>query len=175
MADLIIVDRINLEADATRSMVYVGGKPLFKMLEDVVRPAGVKVKDKTAIPEGRYLLGLRDSPKFSKDYYTSDNVNLIERKVWEGLSAVKRALYRPHETIWVMNVPNFQYILHHWGNTQFDTDGCGIIGTSFGKLGVNTAVLASRAAYVKYYALVAQAIRKGGQYVTYQNSFPVPV
>ncbi len=169
--DLLFVDRIELNPDSTRSKLYVLGKETtYRTIEDIVR-LGEKVHGETAIPAGRYLLGFYDSPKFAKSYYTKDDINLLDRKVWQKLSVGERAKYHPHKVIWVKNVPGFQYILIHWGNTAFDTDGCLIVGSSFGKVGVNPAVLASRDAYVKLYAQVAEKIRQGNQYITYRNSF----
>jgi hypothetical protein len=182
MPDLVVVDRIALKADATLSQVYVQGQPLFKMLEDVVRPAGQHVKNETAIDAGRYPLGLRHSPAFSDSYYTKDDLHLIPRDEWKKLTLAQQALYHEHDTIWVMGKVKDWFVLHHWGNTNIDTRACGLIGTSFGLLKIKnperagkvmmmTAVLASRTAYVKYYALVAPLIRAGGQFVEYRNSF----
>ena len=54
----------------------------------------VKVYGKTAIPAGVYDLSIRYSPKFKR------------------------------EMIWVLDVPNFEYIMIHGGNTVADTLGC---------------------------------------------------
>jgi hypothetical protein len=171
--DLLLVDRIDKQKDSTRSLISIQGVlSEFKALEDIVRPDGApKVHGQTAIPADRYLLAMRFSPKFSHEYYTKDDINLIARKDWEKLSKGERDKYHMHDVIWVTGVKNFEFILLHWGNTAADTDGCLIIGSAFGKLGVNSAVLASRAAYIKFYAKVAPLVRQGGQYITYRNSF----
>src|ERR1700693_4982561 len=54
----------------------------------------VKVEDKTAIPAGTYKVELRFSPHFQK--------------------------VLPH----ILNVPDFEDILLHPGNTEIDTHGC---------------------------------------------------
>ena len=171
MTPLILVDRIDEKPDSTRSKIYIASKPTaFVALEDIVRK-GLKVPGETAIDAGVYPLRMGNSPRFSHEYYTKDNINLIARKDWEKLPKVSRDLYHEHEVVHVDNVPNFAEILHHFGNTCFDTKGCLIIGSKLGMVGVNTAVLASRDAYVKYYAQVAPLIRKGEQFVEYRNSF----
>lgn len=68
-------------------------------LEDVVRPAGEKVKGETAIPEGRYRVTLEPSPKFH--------------------GAIKPRLH---------DVPNFEGILIHEGNTADNSEGCILVG-----------------------------------------------
>lgn len=170
---LIIVDRIDKRPDATRSNILIRGvRSAYKMLEDIVRAAGAKkVPGETAIPAGRYRLTLRRSPSFSRHYFTKDDMHLIARKDWEKLPKPQRDGYHEHLVIHVEEVPGFSEILHHWGNTCADTRGCGLVGSSFGMLGQNTAVLASRPAYIRYYAEVAPAILKGGQYVEYRNRF----
>lgn len=182
MSDLILVDRTILKPDATLSVVHVAGRPHCNMLEDVVRPAGQYVKNQTAVAAGRYPLGLRNSPAFSDSYYTRDNQHLISRDEWKKLPVAQQKLYHEHDAIWVMGELKDRLVLHHWGNTNIDTRACGLIGSGFGQLAVKnpeqggrvttlTAVLTSRRTYIAYYALVAPAIRQGGQFVTYRNSF----
>lgn len=57
-----------------------------------------KVKGTTAIPIGRYRLVLEDSPKFGKD------------------------------TLTILDVPAFDYIRIHGGNSSKDTEGCPLTG-----------------------------------------------
>jgi hypothetical protein len=66
-------------------------------LEDVVRPAGIKIPGVTAIPAGHYNIVIDFSPHF-------------KRKM-------------PH----ILNVPDFDGIRMHGGNTPADTFGCIIV------------------------------------------------
>lgn len=58
----------------------------------------VKIKHETAIPFGVYQLDLYDSPKFGP------------------------------ATLHLLNVPNFDLVHIHSGNTEKDTDGCILVG-----------------------------------------------
>ena len=77
-------------------------------LEDEFRD--VKVNGETRIPAGEYRIGIRAEGGFHSKY--------ISRF---GIPFHKGMLQ-------VMNVPNFEYILIHCGNTDDDTAGCLLVG-----------------------------------------------
>jgi hypothetical protein len=85
---------------ATLSKLFRGLDFICDILEDEARevpgmePALWKQRGKTAIPVGKYQLALENSSRFGAD------------------------------TLTVTEVPGFQYIRIHGGNTQFDTEGC---------------------------------------------------
>lgn len=89
-----------------------------------------KIKGITAIPEGTYKVGRRISPHF-------------------GVMVP-----------WIMNVPNFQYVLIHWGNTVKDTEGCLVVGLRIGSLENQRAVLDSKQAWDKLSAMIFEALDK---------------
>lgn len=115
-------------ADCTLGKLVVDGAFDCYTVEDVVRPDGEKVHGKTAIPEGRYRVIVTRSPRFGRD------LPLLE------------------------NVPNFEGVRIHPGNTAEDTEGCIIPGR------VRTArgVAQSRAAFDKLFAAL-QAELAGGR------------
>ena len=76
----------------------IDGVFFCNVIEDVVRPVGVKVYGETAIPFGTYQVVMRYSPKF--------------KKVLPLL----------------LDVPMFDGIRIHSGNTQSDSLGCLIVG-----------------------------------------------
>lgn len=98
----LVVTRNYKKAEYTIGKLYVNGEYFCDTLEDRVRtilPNGDgKVKGKTAIPAGEYEVTLTISPKF------------------------KRTLPLLHR------VPHFSGVRIHSGNTQFDTEGCILVG-----------------------------------------------
>jgi hypothetical protein len=57
-------------------------------------------------------------------------------------------------TYQVMDVPDRSHILIHAGNTHKDTRGCILVGLQFSKSGTDTAILASRSAFIKFMELM---------------------
>jgi hypothetical protein len=136
-------------------------------VEDEFR--AVKVKGETRIPSGQYQLALTPSPKFSKEYWRDDEGNLL--KASDRLTAndvIKTKFHTQHEAITVLNVPNFDRILWHWGNDDIDTDGCYIVGSVFGKSkNGRDGVANSRKKYTEIYPIIFHAIKNGKTFVNY--------
>ena len=129
----------------------------------------VKIKGETRIPAGIYDLDLRLSPRFTKEYARDENGNLIlvSKRTTEEL---KKRYAFPHELIWVKDVPGFEFILWHWGNTDDDTDGCYIVGSVFGNINGQGAVLNSRQKYMEIYPVIWRAIMAGKVQVEYKDN-----
>lgn len=160
---LIKVVRNIFNTKFTISDNFIEDKKVGYIVEDVVRDK-VKIKAKTAIPYGTYLLSYRQSPKFSKYFYWSDKNNkLITSDVYSSLE--DKEDYRQHDLIWLKEVKNeymsFEYVLIHWGNTADDTEGCLIVGEEKSSFGVTQ----SRINYLKIYPLLYSKIVKGNQYI----------
>jgi len=104
-------------------------------LEDEVREipgqpvADWKIRGATAIPAGRYRLTMEDSPKFGPD------------------------------TLTVHDVPGFDYIRMHAGNTEADTEGCPLLGMEIDPHGIVGGT--SRPAVKLVQHVVREAIDRG--------------
>ena len=105
------------------------------VLEDMIREPGVKVPGKTAIPEGRYQVIIDQSNRF------------------------KRAM--PH----VLNVPGFEGIRIHAGNTDRDTEGCPLLGYTKDKDFVGN----SRLAFNRFFDILYEALIHEKVYITVER------
>ena len=132
----LTIKRIALRSTYTIGKLYIDGNYFCDVLEDTVRDLNKngkfdngekKVHAKTAIPYGTYEIKWTYSPRFKK--------------------------YTPQ----LMNVPSFEGIRIHAGNTSADTEGCLLLGENkqVGK------VLNSRATINKFYPLIKKACSNG--------------
>ena len=137
------VKRIARRDNYTIGKMYVNGEYVCDTLEDtdrgltskmsVAQISGMKVHGETAIPTGRYLVDMKTvSPRFDgRPQY----------------QFCKGRLPR------LCNVPAYQGVLVHCGNTANDTEGCILVG-------LNKAVgqvLNSTATFRKVYAMLKAA------------------
>jgi hypothetical protein len=128
----IVVQREHTGAGCTLGALSIDGVFECWTLEDVVRPPGQKVYAQTAIPPGTYRVELTMSNRFKTV------LPLLE------------------------NVPNFQGIRIHPGNTAADTEGCILVGQTR----THNSVGSSRAAFDKLLAKMRAA--KGEIWITIQ-------
>lgn len=94
------LERLYLKSDYTIGVLYVDGTRFCDTLEDRLRDLTkeVKVPGLTAIPAGVYEVIVNHSPRFGRD---------LPR---------------------LLDVPGFDGILIHRGNTAADTSGCILVG-----------------------------------------------
>ena len=140
------VVRFSSQKDSTNGALFdvSGGKRRFLCytLEDEHRED--KVMGETRIPSGTYRITLRTVGGFHGRY---------EKKYGEMHKGM----------LWVRDVPNFEYILIHTGNTDEHTAGCLLLGDSqqanFGSS--NGMVGSSVNAYKRVYPPIAKALEEG--------------
>lgn len=123
----IAIKRIYKGAEYTVGRLSIDGKYFCDTLEDTVRAPGVKVRGKTAVPAGRYRVVFTESPRF------------------------KRILPL------LVDVPNFEGVRIHPGNTAKDTEGCLLVGFNQ----VKGKVVASRATFQKLFEKLWAADQAG--------------
>lgn len=132
----LTLKRIALRPTYTIGKLYIDDVYFCDTIEDTVRDLNKngkfdngekKVHSKTAIPYGIYEIKWTYSPRFKK--------------------------YTPE----LMNVPSFEGIRIHAGNTSADTEGCLILGKNkqVGK------VLNSRDTINKFYPIIKEACSNG--------------
>ncbi|MTI29777.1 DUF5675 family protein [Xanthovirga aplysinae] len=124
----------------TLGKLYINDRFASYTLEDEYRK--VKVKGDTRIPEGSYRITFRNEGGFNMKY------SHRFPDMHKGM-------------LWVRDVPNFQYVLIHIGNTEDDTAGCLLVGDKTGTLKGKRAILGSSSSYKKIYPIVANALSNG--------------
>ena len=101
--------RISSQADSTNGILYIDDEFACYTLEDEQRK--IKVKGETAIPLGIYEIQFRTVGGFHDRYKTK-------------FASIHKGMLE------LQDVPNFQYILIHCGNTDEHTAGCILVGDS---------------------------------------------
>lgn len=119
----------------TFGKLSVDGAPQCESLEDPVREvegatvANWKVPGDTAIPRGRYRVVINHSNRFNR---------LLPQ---------------------LLNVPGFEGIRIHPGNTEKDTEGCILVGTQRS----GASVINSRVAFNELFEDIQEALANGEQ------------
>jgi hypothetical protein len=132
----LIVKRYSDNGAATLGALFIDGKFTCFTIEDEKR--GTKVKGETRIPEGEYEIKYRTVGTHHESYkkkYGANHYGMLE----------------------LQNVPNFQFILIHIGNTEKDTDGCLLVGDIAYS---SHTVGSSTVAYERIYKVIAGALNK---------------
>ena len=151
----LIVLRFSSQEDSTNGLLFertsMGNKFLCYTLEDERR--ALKIPGETRVPAGIYEIQLRTEGGFHNRY------------------SKKYAFHKG--MLHIQDVPNFEYILIHTGNTDEHSSGCLIIGDSQ----ENNIIISdgfvgkSVNAYKRIYKPIAKALEKGErvtiQYIDY--------
>jgi hypothetical protein len=138
--------RFSSQEDSTNGILFdvTGGERKFLCytLEDEYREK--KVAGETRIPAGTYDIVLRTVGGFHSRY-------------------VKKYGEMHKGMLWVWDVPGFEYILIHTGNTDEHTAGCLLVGdTQQANFGSSNGMVGSSVnAYKRIYPPIAAAIESG--------------
>lgn len=137
---IITVDRFISDNDTTISRVSVDEKFECFGLEDEYRRH--KLVQETRIPAGTYLIAVR-------------NVGGFHIRYAEQFPDMHKGMLH------ILNVPGFDFILIHCGNTQSDTSGCLLVGSDATTEAGNMSISKSRIAYQKLYQRVIDSAIAG--------------
>jgi len=139
--------RFSSQVDSTSGLLFevtdVKRHFLCYTLEDERR--ALKVKGETRVPAGTYKIELRTEGGFHGRY----------SKKYPGLHI---------GMLHVQDVPNFEYILIHIGNTDLDSEGCLLVGDSQTQnITKNGFIGSSTDAYKRVYPQIADVLVNGGE------------
>ena len=137
----ITVKRTEHETSTTGEL-YIDGVKQCVTLEDKCRNGNEKkVYGETAIPYGSYMVTLRTEGTIFEDYKTRF-----------------RDIRNERGTLWIRNIPGFEYVLIHVGNYCKDTLGCLLVGS---RVVSDVEIAESTVAYKRIYPIIAGALENG--------------
>lgn len=137
----IYVLRYSSGRESTLGLLFIDGKFECYTLEDEART--IKVYGETRIPSGKYKVELRKEGGFHGRYS-------------------KRFPDFHQGMLHIRNVPGYEYILIHIGNTDDDTAGCLLVGNEVNNNTVSEGIiLSSTIAYTNMYKKVIEAFNSG--------------
>ena len=145
---ILKVLRFSSQEDSTSGILMeetdLGFQFLCYTLEDEQRI--LKVKGETRIPAGIYDITLRTEGNTTKKY------GKIFPNIHQGM-------------LWIKDVPNFEYVLIHCGNTDDHSSGCLLVGDSQeNNIIIKDGFIGkSRNAYKRIYPRIAKHLNNGGK------------
>jgi len=122
----------------TIGRMFIDGQFKYWTMEDEAR--ALKLRGETRIPAGTYAVKFREVMSAKTQSYRN-----------------KYAWFKWH--LELQNVPNFQYVYIHVGNTEKDTDGCILVGMAPDFR--NARILQSAIAFEELYKAVAAELAAG--------------
>ena len=134
--------RISKQKDSINGLLFINDQFVCYTLEDEERAQ--KVYAETAIPKGTYEIKFRSVGGFHSRYakkYSDIHKGMLE----------------------LQDVPNFEYILIHTGNTDENTAGCILVGDSQDNNYIKKDgwIGSSVQAYRRIYPVIAKALEEG--------------
>jgi hypothetical protein len=133
--------RISTSSESTTGALFIDGVYECFTLEDTKRIK--KLHGETRIPDGRYEMALRNEGGLTQKY-----------------AARYKDMHRG--MLWILDVPDFNYIYIHTGNKRGHTEGCILVGDSLNNNQIGDGFIGkSRDAYQRIYPQIAAAIEAG--------------
>ena len=128
--------------DSTIGLLSVNDNPFCFVIEDEHR--GEKVAGETRIPKGVYKIELRNEGGMTKRYA-------------ERFPDIHKGM------LWLRNVPGFEWIYIHVGNTDDHSEGCLLVNYGSTIDPVNGGGIGSKSTqcYKDLYALIIEAMERG--------------
>ena len=120
---ILTLSRTVFTERSTSGTIAIDGAPVCVTLEDRIRAPGIKIRKETAIAPGRYRVVVTWSERFRRDLPL------------------------------LLDVPQFQGIRIHPGNTREDTEGCILVGLERD----TDRVLQSRDAFARLFPRIQHA------------------
>ena len=138
---VVTLYRIHSNQHSTLGMLYIDGVFACWTLED--QQQDKKVMHETRIPAGTYEITLRTVGSFHQRY--SKQFPDIHKG-----------------SLWIRNVPGFEFILIHIGNTDNDSSGCILVGDTALQNVTNRGYIGdSTKAYKRIYPQIANTLASG--------------
>lgn len=131
----LLVKRTTLTNESTIGELWIDCGFFCYTLEDMVRPDVVKIWGQTAIPHGRYEVIINFSNRFNRQM--------------------------PR----LLDVPGFDGILIHSGNSAANTEGCILVGDTKSPNWIGEA----HAAFNRFFPLLEAALKQGKVFITIRN------
>ena len=145
----ILVDRFVSDSDTTISRVMVDGAFVCFGLEDEYRVE--KLVGETRIPAGVYRVAIRKEGGHHQQYQAR-------------FPDIHRGMLH------IQEVPNFEWILIHCGNTDEHTNGCLLVGSQAITEPGNMTVTSSGLAYRRFYTMVVDSAENGTLSITFVDN-----
>lgn len=130
-----------MSSSSTLGLLYIDGHFACYTLEDAVREE--KIQGETCIPVGVFRITLK------KEGGQNHRYSQKFPKIHRGMLQLN-------------DVPNFEFVHIHVGNTRKDTDGCILLGDGSNNNQFEEGFVSSSSkAYQRVYSVVAYAIEEG--------------
>lgn len=144
----LIVKRMLDTHSETLDILFVEGKACFQALEDTFRHE--KIEGETRIPAGRYPVTLCTKSAKAKHYKKKFGI--------EGIPSID-------------NVPGFDLIRIHIGNSKKDTEGCLLVGESstmdIQNGNLVATIVRSTTAFLSFYKMIIEDLKKDNVFITF--------